>query len=64
MAIMKKKYIKPMVTSVRAAEEAIMQSASLFKYEETISDPKVLELLAFYRITRDDAEKAMRKADT
>lgn len=32
-------------------------------YEETISDPKVLELLAFYRISRDDAEKAMRKED-
>ena len=41
MAIMKKKYIKPMVTSVRAAEEAIMQSASLFKYEETISEETI-----------------------
>lgn len=30
MAIMKKKYIKPMVTSVRAAEEAIMVGASLY----------------------------------
>lgn len=30
-------------------------------YEETISDPKVLELLAFYKITRDDAEKAMKR---
>ena len=38
---MKKKYIKPMVTSVRAAEEAIMQSASLFKYEETISEETI-----------------------
>lgn len=41
MAIMKKRYIKPMVTSVRAAEEAIMQSASLFKYEETISEETI-----------------------
>ena len=32
-------------------------------YEETIFDPKVLELLAYYRISRDDAEKAMRKED-
>ncbi len=30
-------------------------------YEETISDPKVLELLSFYKITRDDAEKAMKR---
>ena len=33
-------------------------------YEETISDPKVLELLSYYRITRDDAKKAMRKEDS
>ena len=38
---MKKRSIKPMVTSVRAAEEAIMQSASLFKYEETISEETI-----------------------
>lgn len=42
MAIMKKRYIKPMVTSVRATEEAIMLSASLYEYgdkdsEETIA---------------------------
>ena len=29
-------------------------------YEEKISDPKVLELLAYYRITREDAEKTMK----
>ena len=34
MAIMKKKYIKPMVTSVRAAEEAIMLGASLYEYSD------------------------------
>lgn len=38
---MKKKYIKPMVTSVRAAEEAIMQSASLFEYNETDSEETI-----------------------
>ena len=32
-------------------------------YEKTISDPQVLELLAYYRITRDDAERAMKKED-
>lgn len=42
MAIMKKRYIKPMVTSVHAAEEAIMLGASLYEYsnkdsEETIA---------------------------
>ena len=42
MAIMKKRYIKPMVTSVRAAEEAIMVGASLYDFnnkdsEETIA---------------------------
>ncbi len=41
MAIMKKKYIKPMVTSVRAAEEAIMQSASLFEYNKTDSEETI-----------------------
>lgn len=41
MAIMKKKYIKPMVTSVRAAEEAIMVGASLYEYEETISEETI-----------------------
>lgn len=38
---MKKKYIKPMVTSVRAAEEAIMQSASLFEYNKTDSEETI-----------------------
>lgn len=42
MAIMKKRYIKPMVTSVCAAEEAIMVGASLYDIntidsEETIA---------------------------
>ena len=32
-------------------------------YEERITDAKVLELLAFYRITREDAEKAMKICD-
>lgn len=41
MAIMKKGYIKPMVTSVRAAEEAIMQSASLFEYNKTDSEETI-----------------------
>ena len=31
---MKKKYIKPMVTSVRAAEEAIMVGASLYDIDK------------------------------
>lgn len=30
-------------------------------YEQIVSDPKVLELLAYYRITRDSAEKAMKR---
>lgn len=38
---MKKGYIKPMVTSVRAAEEAIMQSASLFEYNKTDSEETI-----------------------
>lgn len=41
MAIMKKGYIKPMVTSVRATEEAIMLSASLFEYSEKDSEETI-----------------------
>ena len=32
-------------------------------YEKTVSDPDVLKLLAYYRIKREDAEKAMKKMD-
>lgn len=51
------------------SEEQLSQAKEIIhtnifdSYEETISDPKVLELLSYYRITRDDAEKAMRKED-
>lgn len=38
---MKKKYIKPMVTSVCAAEEAIMVGASLYDYNKTISEETI-----------------------
>lgn len=41
MAIMKKKYIKPMVTSVRAAEEAIMVGASLYEYSDKVSEETI-----------------------
>lgn len=41
MAIMKKKYIKPMVTSVRAAEEAIMLGASLYEYSKKDSEETI-----------------------
>jgi len=41
MAIMKKRYIKPMVTSVCATEEAIMLSASLYEYNETDSEETI-----------------------
>ena len=32
-------------------------------YEKQISDPKVLELLAYYRITREDAEKYIKNGE-
>lgn len=41
MAIMKKKYIKPMVTSVCAAEEAIMVGASLYEYSDKNSEETI-----------------------
>lgn len=41
MAIMKKKYIKPMVTSVCAAEEAIMVGASLYEYSKKDSEETI-----------------------
>ena len=41
MAIMKKRYIKPMVTSVRAAEEAIMVGASLYEYSNKVSEETI-----------------------
>lgn len=41
MAIMKKKYIKPMVTSVRAAEEAIMVGASLYDINKKDSEETI-----------------------
>lgn len=41
MAIMKKRYIKPMVTSVRAAEEAIMVVASLYDFDKKDSEETI-----------------------
>lgn len=41
----------------------IIHSNQFDSYENTVSDSKVLELLAYYRITREDAEKAMKKKD-
>jgi translation elongation factor EF-Tu-like GTPase len=41
MAIMKKKYIKPMVTSVCAAEEAIMVVASLYNINKIDSEETI-----------------------
>lgn len=38
---MKKKYIKPMVTSVRAAEEAIMVGASLYDINKKDSEETI-----------------------
>lgn len=38
---MKKKYIKPMVTSVRATEEAIMLSASLYECDKEDSEETI-----------------------
>ena len=48
------------------SEEQLKQAKEIIhtnifdSYEERITDAKVLELLAFYRITREDAEKAMK----
>lgn len=38
----------------------IIHSNIFDSYEETISDPEVLKLLAFYRIRREEAENAMK----
>ena len=38
---MKKRYIKPMVTSVCAAEEAIMVGASLYEYSNKVSEETI-----------------------
>lgn len=41
----------------------IIHSNMFDNYEKTVSDPDVLKLLAYYRIKREDAEKAMKKMD-
>ena len=41
----------------------IIHSNIFDSYEETISDPEVLKLLAYYRIRREDAENAMKNQE-
>lgn len=39
----------------------VIETNDFSNYEEQIEDKEILHVLAFYRIKREDAEKAMKK---